>query len=371
LQGRRAEIEEAVFTRVYAVSDPTKAGDPTYLEGLRAAVVAAIDYGLAAIQSSQRNQPQVPAVLLVQARIAARSGIGLDTVLRRYFAGYALLGDFLIEEVEAQSMLGGVELKRLLRAQASIFDRLLAAVSEEHARESEDRLDTADERRAELVGRLLAGEPLDASELAYDLEATHLGLVAKGPGATEAIRELASGLDRRLLFVRKGEETAWAWLGGRRPADQEDLECRVLKVLPPQVSLALGEPGEGIGGWRLTHRQACAALPIVLHDSEPFVRYADVALLASILQDDLLATSLREIYLKPLEQVRDGGEVARETLRAYFASGRNVSSAAAVLGVSRQAVAKRLGAVEERLTRSLGNCAIELEAALRMETHAD
>ena len=39
---------------------------------------------------------------------------------------------------------------------------------------------------------------------------------------------------------------------------------------------------------------------------EPFVRYVDVALLAAVLQDDLLATSLRKLYLEPLEAERDG-----------------------------------------------------------------
>jgi hypothetical protein len=34
-------------------------------------------------------------------RLAARKGVRLDTVLRRYLAGYTLFGDFLIEETEA------------------------------------------------------------------------------------------------------------------------------------------------------------------------------------------------------------------------------------------------------------------------------
>jgi PucR C-terminal helix-turn-helix domain/GGDEF-like domain len=367
LHTRRAEIEQAILARVYGVSDPTQAGDPTYLEGLRAAVTTAIDYGLESIVSTERNPPRVPPVLLVQARIAARSKISLDTVLRRYFAGYALLGDFVLEEAEDAGMLGGVALKRLMRAQAAIFDRLLAAIGEEHARGSEDRLDTAEERRAELVVRLLAGEWLDASELTYELEATHLGLIAKGPGAPEAIRELAEALDRRLLLIRREEEMVWAWLGGRRGLDPADLQRLLPSILPPGVCLALGEPGKGTGGWRLSHRQALAALPIALRSSAPSVRYADVALLASILQDNLLATSLREIYLAPLEEERDGGEVARETLRAYFTSGCNVSSAAATLGVNRHTVTIRLRAVEERLGRSLGSCSAEIDTVLRLE----
>jgi hypothetical protein len=367
LLSRRAEIEQQILTRVYAVSDPTEAGDPTYLESLRTAVRAAIDFGLAGILSTERNPPPVPAELLVQARIAARNGVSLDTVLRRYFAGYALLGDFLFEEAEAGGMPGGVALKRLLRTQAAIFDRLLAAISEEHARESESRIDTADERRAEVVGRLLAGERFDTSELAYEFEATHLGLIAKGRGVEEAIQELATALDRRLLLIHPGEGMTWAWLGGRRSVDREDLERIVSKALPSQAFLALGELGQGPSGWRLTHRQARAALPIALRTQEPFVSYGDVALLASILQDDLLATSLRRIFLEPLEDERDGGEAARATLRAYFASGGNVSSTATVLGVKRHTVTNRLRMIEERIARPLSACTPEIDAVLRLE----
>jgi hypothetical protein len=55
----------------------------------------------------------------------------------------------------------------------------------------------------------------------------------------------------------------------------------------------MGEPARGIDGWRLSHRQAKAALPTALRAPEAFVRYGDVALLAATLADDLLATSLR------------------------------------------------------------------------------
>jgi hypothetical protein len=356
------------LTRVYAVSDPTEAVDPTYADGLRDAVTAALDYGLAGIERGEKRVPPIPTALLAQARIAARNGVSLDTVLRRYFAGYALLGDFLIEEAEQGELLHGSDLKCLLRGQASLFDRLLEAVGEEHARETEGRLHSIEDRRAERVQRLLAGELLDTDELAYDFEAHHLGAIAKGPGASQAIRSLARALDCRLLLIRRSEGTVWAWLGAGRPwIDLAELEHLVSSHWPAKVLLALGEPARGLAGWRLTHRQAKAALPIALRSPESFVRYADVALLASLLQDDLLAGFLRQLYLAPLSRERSGGEVMRKTLRAYFAAGRSVSSTAAALRVTRQTVRNRLRAIEERLGRSLDSSASEVEAALRLD----
>jgi sugar diacid utilization regulator len=212
---------------------------------------------------------------------------------------------------------------------------------------------------------LLEGQRLDTSELPYEFDTFHLGLVAKGPGAEEAIREIARPLDRRLLLVPRGEETVWAWLGGRRTLDLEDLKRTLSEGLPTEVSLAIGEPGEGLGGWRFTHRQAKAALPVALHGSEPCVRYVDVALLAAVARDELLATTLRQIYLEPLE--RDGGEVLCRTLRAYLAAERNASSAASALGVRRHTVTSRLRTIEQRLGCSLTTHATEIDTALRLQ----
>ena len=139
LRARRPEIEQAALDRIQAISDPTEPSDPTYAEGLRTAVSTALDYGLEAIERGEEGAPQPPAALLVQARIAARNGVNLDTVLRRYFAGYTLLTDFLIYEAQGGELVSETTLKKVLRAQASVFDRLLASVREEHARKLRSR----------------------------------------------------------------------------------------------------------------------------------------------------------------------------------------------------------------------------------------
>jgi PucR-like helix-turn-helix protein/diguanylate cyclase with GGDEF domain len=367
LRERLPELKTAIATRVYSISDPRDVTDPAYVEGLNAALAAAVEYRLEVLEVGERAVSDVPAALLAQARLDARDRVPLDTVLRRYFAGNALFADFLAEEAEREGVPNAV-LRNLLAAQATVGDRLLAAVSAEHAREAQVRPSSTAERRRESVKRLLAGEFVDHAEVEYDLEAQHLGLMARGDGAEPLLRELAKRLDRRLLAVKREEEPTWAgWLGGSRPVDAEEA-VRVLSELDSRGTVVtLGEPAEGLAGWRFSHLQAKAALAVAERRGEHLVRYADVAIEAAVLRDDLLARSLRQLYLEPLEGMRDGGKVARETLRAYFAAERNISSTAAALGVDRRTVRNRIRAIEELVGRPLTVVAADLEIALRSD----
>jgi DNA-binding PucR family transcriptional regulator len=369
LRERRPEIEEALLTRTYAIADPAEASDPEYAQGLRVAVSAALDFGLEAVERGENGEERasaIPVLLLAQARLAARNGVSLDAVLRRYFAGYSLLGDFLMEE--AQNELAPVEIKRLMQTQSALFDQLLVAVSAEYEAESKRYHRSPGQRRTEQVRRLLRGESQDASRLAYEIEGMHhIGVVAIGIGAEEALHELQGELDRSLLVVNPGEEMLWAWLGGRRAVPAERiLERLKTQGAQPLAAAAIGERGEGLQGWRLSHRQAATALAIARRGPERVVRYAEVGLIASILKDEVLCASLRQLYLEPLAQGADGGKALRETLRAYLSTGRNFSSAAARLKVNRRTIASRLRIIEEMLGHRLDQDTLELEAALRL-----
>jgi DNA-binding PucR family transcriptional regulator len=367
LRERLPELQGAVANRVYAISDPREVSDPAYLEGLNEAVAAAVGHRLEVLEAGERQAPAVPEILLAQARLDARDGVPLETVLRRYFAGNSHFGDFLVEEAERADVPRST-LQRLLAEQATQGDRLIAAVSAEHARAMADRPSSPAERRRRSVKALLDGELVDPSELGYDLDASHLALMARGERAGELLRALAEDLGRPLLLIQREEEPKWAgWLGGRQPLAVEEALRALRDRTPAGVFVTVGEPGSGLAGWRFSHFQAKAALPIAERRGEPVVRYADVALLAAIARDDLLAASLRELYLAPLARTKDGGAIARETLRAYFEAERNVSSAAAALGVDRHTVRNRLQAVEELLGRPLKGSLADLEIALRLD----
>jgi PucR C-terminal helix-turn-helix domain/GGDEF-like domain len=224
-----------------------------------------------------------------------------------------------------------------------------------------------EQRRVEQVRRLLAGEPVDAASFAYPFEGCHVGAVARGAEARRVTDALSELLGCRHLAVRCDDGTVWAWLGQRARPDLRRLDRLATARLPTGTSLALGEVGYGLAGWRRSHRQARAAFLVAARRPGSPIRYADVALLASIAQDDLLAASLHQLYLAPLREERDGGATLRATLRAWFAAGRNGASAAAALKVSRQTVTNRLQAVEVRLGRPLISCATAIEAALGLE----
>jgi hypothetical protein len=368
-RSRAPEIEASLANLVDPIPE-SRAADPAYLEYLDclpATRVAVLRYAVEAVELGERQDPEIPADVLTAPRLAARCGVPLDAILRRYSAGNAFFSDILVEEAERVGLPTST-LRRLLRLQATVFDRLLQAVSDEHVREASSRPTTTAEWRHRYLEELLAGrQPGGEIGIEYDFDGHHLGLMVKGEGAHEAMRALANALDRGLLADAHPEEPAWAcWLGGRGRLESEEAVRALSSISPGSVVVAVGEPAEGIAGWRLSHRQAKAALPIAERRGQPVLRYAEVAVLASILRDDLGTTSLRQLYLQPLEQARDGGKAGRETLRAYFASARNISSTAAALGVDRRTVANRLRGIEELLGRPINDVAADLEIALQL-----
>jgi polyhydroxyalkanoate synthesis regulator phasin len=365
LRARSAEIEDAIFTRVRALAEPAESEDAEYRAGLRATVAESVDYVLISIERGEDWTGRIPAAAADQARRAARNGVGLDTVLRRYAAGDRLVGEIIMDEARR---FPNEALRQVLRTQSTHVDRLMASVATEYMDELELMRRSPAQRVAERVQRLLAGDALlDAEGLDYEFDAWHLGLVVSGTGADVAARTLAAGLNRQPLVVGRGGDSAWAWLGGRQPLEITEVERYLAAGVLGDVSLAIGEPRHGLEGWRLTHHEAQAAQQVALRRPLPLTQASAVVLLAAVLRDEPLAKSLRETYLAPLDEHGDSGLVLRETLRAYFAAGFNAATAAAAMGVDRHTVQRRLRKVEEALGRLLHSCHAEIEVALSLE----
>jgi PucR C-terminal helix-turn-helix domain/GGDEF-like domain len=364
---RRPEIVERVLVRVRAIGGVGAGADAEYLEGLRRAVATAIDHTIEAAAAPEDRPLQVPQAILAQARLAARRRTPLETVLRRYLAGHAVLGDLVAEEAERRAVAPAL-LRRVLRAQAAETDRVLAVISGTYRQEAESaRPVSGDRRRTGRVRRLLDGELLDPAGLGYDLERWHVGMVARGPAAGEALAALTAHRDATRLIVPGDDGLLWAWLGFRERPDPLATTPAPQEATGEGRGVGIGEPARGRPGWRLTHEQAHAALSVAARGGDPVVRYADVALLAAALRDELLVVSLRSLYLDPLDGDGGNGEVLRRTLRAYLDADRNVSSAAAALGVNRNTVTNRLRTIEMRIGHLRPSVLGSLSLALQLD----
>jgi len=367
LLDRRGEIWHAVLARVrqVAVLPADVAGG--YEEGVRGAALAAVDYGRRVLDGRGEDLPEVPPQLLAQARLAAASGVGVDSVVRRYFGGYSAFSAAIIQEAH-KSSLSPQSVQQLMDRQAEAFDRLISAVTKEYADEVGLRAASKQVRQMERISKLLAGAPVDSRDLGYELEQCHLGLVTSASQPKPLLREIARHLDRQVLVAERTEHETWAWFGGRDELGREDLERVLARVWPKAFPLALGEDCTGRTGWCLTHRQALRSWPSATRSPGEIVRYRHVALSSAIVRDEDLVSFLQQSYLVPLLGETGSKESSLcTTLRAYFRAGENVSSTAAALAVSRQTVTNRIRQVEVRLGEQIANCRVELECALRLE----
>lgn len=367
--GRRREIGLAVLSRVQTIGATDRDVDAEYLEGVRQAVETAIDYTIESAAGADDRAPSTPVAVIAQARLAARRRTPLETVLRRYLAGHTALGDFLIEESGRRGTAPPV-LRQVLRSQAAATDRVLATISATYAEEEASaRPVSTDRRRAARVRRLLDGELLDPSGLDYELDRWHTGLIVRGlvSGPTD---NFAPRLDANRLVISGDDGLLWVWFGSRSKLQPDRIVAALPAELLANCRIGIGEPAQQRSGWRLTHEQARAALTVAVRGTDSTACYANVAVVASALRDELLTTSLRSLYVDPLEADRESGTVLRETLHAYLEADRNVTSAAASLGVSRNTVTNRLRTVEARIGHLRTSNAGDLALALRLDALA-
>ena len=313
------------------------------------------------------------------ARYCARLGVPLHQVLQQYRLGHAIQWEAWFELVERE--VPDPDARRDLLERASRFffayaDRMSRFATEHYTEERELALRGHEQRRVQLVREVLDGRDVEPGSLGYEIDGTrHVALIAWGPAADEAIRDLGRTLDRRVLVVGAAEETWWGWLGSRPAPDgsgarDERLDASLRRLRPAaDVRLAVGSPGTGRDGFRRTHRQAVAAHRASPHAPGPLVRYEDVALEALASADRAAAREFVELELDGIDGPDRRSARLRATLEAWFACGQNAAAAAARLGVHEQTIAHRLRAVEERTGRTVATRRAELETALRLRRY--
>lgn len=360
-----AEIHERL---VDEVPEYYESGDPALLDVERHSIGAALREIVDGL-SHGRTPPERPSGYAVEeARLAAQVGVDLQVLLRTYRVAQALFLQAIIEQAEASVEDPETRVAVLRLASQYQFDwndRVMAAVIDVYQHERDALFRDRERQKRELVRDLLKGLPIDTAKLAYNVRGAHVGVVAWGAAAEEAARRLAAEAGGALLSVAGPAGAVFAWVGTDDPRDAHH-PLGASSGLPEATRVALGEPAAGLEGFRATHRQALQAYRVAHVRPGAVTRYGKVALEGLVIRDLQAAQDFVAHELGPISADDHRDTVLRATLKAYFQTGQNASSAAHLLGVHERTIAYRLRSVEERLGVAVAARRDELATALRL-----
>jgi hypothetical protein len=261
--------------------------------------------------------------------------------------------------------------------------RIVLAAYEDERRQVEERSATI---AASLVRAVLddnAGAQHGFTErTGYRLDQHHVGAVvwmaAANPGVdhNDALRSLTVDLARASgspppLFTAVDRSTGWVWFG--RGGERSDLTSSSVEAVlaeHPGARIALGRPGRGIAGFRMSHRQAGAAREVasVGRTGQQVIAHGDhaVAVVSMLLHDiDALAAWVADV-LGPLAADTEPAARLRETLLAFLVSGGSYQATAERQLLHRNTVKYRVGRAIEMRGRGLEEDRLEVELALEV-----
>ncbi len=370
LRSRSLEIVEAICNGIRdTVPDPVEDLGADYRTGVLDAITALVEYGLEGLERGSDWSASIPQVAAAQVRRAARVGVSLGIVQRRYVVGHGCLGEFVAQEAESIDIASHrPALHHLHKTQQALLEHLMAALEHEYNEECLAAR-SPEQRRIKLVQRLLVEDvdPAELKELDYEvLSSWHLAVIAVGAESGESLRRLKTARGRGLLSVPGGDDgTMWAWLGGQAKLTVAEFKRLHSANGRPDGALAIGEPGSGLDGWRQTHQEAQVALLVARHERQGLTRCADALPVVGALQSEAIIRMYEKTYVLPLNKLRKGGQPAREALRAYFQHGRNASTAGDAINMSRRTVENHLNEARKVLGDPLNLTGLEI--ALRLE----
>ncbi|MER5438430.1 helix-turn-helix domain-containing protein [Streptomyces sp. NPDC002790] len=306
---------------------------------------------------------------LREARLAAQANLDLHALLHTSRVAQACLWDVFLEVANEHIQDDEERLDMLRRVSKFHFawnDRVTASIIDTYQKEySAFYLQGRDRKRRAMVRDILAGLPVDAAALGYQLRGRHLALIAWGGSPEAALKRIATTFGWQVLTVAGSDDTVLAWLG--RPGTKSTGDQDVSAVdFGPDTYVACGQYANDVEGFRLSHRQAWQAYRVARISARQVTWYQDVALEALVLRDLTAVSDFVSQELGPLHGTGERARVLRGTLVAYFASGQNAASTATVIGVHERTVAYRLRSIEKWLGVSVSARRDELSVALRL-----
>ncbi|MEU2100665.1 PucR family transcriptional regulator [Nocardia sp. NPDC004085] len=331
--------------------------------------------------SISRDDITVPPAAAEYARRFAQHGMSLEALLRAYRLGEHMFMQQTIAVLRQAGTPADLALATTSRVAVlvnSYIDQVIEGlidIYESERRRWDARSDTT---RAAQIRAVLDTDDLDVASaeemLSASLRGWHMAAVVwvREPGASsiELLRAgtsmLAAATGKHPLTVLVDEQNCWAWISsaGEPALDADRLERDLRRR--PGISVAVGDPGPGLAGFRQTFRDAQRArsLALLAEPARPLTVHARVAL-ASLLVDHLPDT---EAWVRRVlgDLMREDETTARlrETVQTYLEARGSLTDAAARMHVHKNTVHYRIRRAEEVLGHPLTVNRLETEVAL-------
>lgn len=330
-----------------------------------------------------------PTAALEHARRMAQRGIDVDELVRAYRLGHHTVLKLILDEVRAAQLeteLGWRVFEEIAASSFTYIDRVSHQVVNAYQAERDRWLTNLNQMRAVRVREVLDGGDLDIDEttdlIRYPLRRVHLALTLWCAEQAEGneldamewfVTDLAStlGARERPLFVASDRTTGWAWIP--LTADVGDAAVsRIRDFVRHRADapwLTVGNPLDGLAGFRQSHRQAVAARTVAMAPGAPPrpVTAADepgLVIAAQFSSDLDHARSWVCQVLGPLATDTDGDERLRDTLRGFLRNSSSFKSSADELHLHVNSVKYRVQRAIERRGKPIDDDRIDVEVAL-------
>lgn len=316
------------------------------------------------------------------ARACARLGVPAAAVLRGYQHGHELVWHWWSGQVARRV----TDAHTQAAVTARLAELLMAYVSEGmsltvevHAAETAQQTLGASWRRRNTVLEIVENRTRHtigelSTILGHDLSQWHLGFVAwssRDEAAdwsyleAECRRRAVRATGHRPLLIGVDDRAIWGWCSHSSAAlrwvDDPDLGER--------LRFAVGRPGSGLEGFRITHREAMLTRSLASSVTGPVLRYADLSTVALLREEQDLRRRYVEVALGALAGPGHREHTLRETVRIYLREGENMRAAARSLHLHRNTMQQRLDQAATLRGRPLAEDRLTLAVALEMLTH--
>lgn len=303
----------------------------------------------------------------------------LDEVLRGVRLGHALLTNALLDECTRRCPpdRASRDMRLISERLFVLFDDFALRMGQEYRTQREEWLRRGVSRQVETVESILQGHEISKQAahriLHYDIERTHIGLIAWSTRRRLAEDDVVETLRKILreagvcqsLVVPAHVGVAWGWASNDH-GPGEVVESLRSSALPPGLRLCFGAPARGLRGFRESHDDAGAAFGMASTTSVNgrVIDYRDVDVSGLLLENRDRARRFAVRELGALGDDNPAVEDLRRTLAVYLAVGGSPQAASSLLAVSRNTVTYRLHKAEELLGRDVSVRRFQLQAAL-------